>query len=209
MAAVGTGGGIRELLEVILLSITAVVIAWSGFESSQWDGQMTIAFSQASTARLEATREAARADAARGFDLTVFGIYVQAVASGDKKLSDFVEQRFTDHFAVAFRAWQAQKPLENPNAPKGPFSMPEYRPPGQAEAAAADIRADKLFRDGLTYDQHGDHYTLLTVLFALVLFFTAISGRIRAAWLAWTVMASATVLMVVGVVLLAVFPKIL
>jgi hypothetical protein len=55
-----------------------------------------------------------------------------------------VEQRFTDHFRVAYRAWIAE------NEPTtGPFKMKEYIPPGTTEAAAADRSADSRFADAL------------------------------------------------------------
>jgi hypothetical protein len=204
-----SGRGPRELVAVIALAVTAVLTAWSGFEASKWSGEMSIAFSRASTARIEASRYAAQADAARGFDLNVFGVYVQAVAEDDDRLREFVETRFTDHFAVAFDAWIAMRPLENPDAPKGPFALPEYQPPGEAEAAEADARADGLFAQALRNNQRGDNYTLLTVLFALVLFFTAVSQRIRSTALSHTVLAGAMVLLVVGIGLLIAFPKII
>lgn len=116
--------GRHEWVAVVVLAVTAVLTAWSGFEASKWGGEMSIAFSKASAARIEAARHAAEADAARGFDLNVFGIYVQAVAEGDTTLREFVETRFTDHFAVAFDSWLGTRPLENPDAPKSPFALP-------------------------------------------------------------------------------------
>src|SRR5690606_22666338 len=156
--------GRHEWVAVVVLAVTAVLTAWSGFEASKWGGEMSIAFSKASAARIEAARHAAEADAARGFDLNVFGIYVQAVAEGDTTLREFVETRFTDHFAVAFDSWLGTRPLENPDAPKSPFALPEYQPPGAAEAAEADARADELFAQALQDNRRGDNYTLLTVL---------------------------------------------
>jgi hypothetical protein len=206
-----TEGGftLRELVAVIVLAVTAVLTAWSGFQSSKWGGEMSIAFSRASTARLEATRHAAQADAARGFDLNIFGIYVQAVAEENEPLREFVETRFTDHFVVAFDAWVAMNPRENPDAAPSPFALPEYQPPGEAEAAEADARADELFAQALRNNQRGDNYTLLTVLFALVLFFTAVSQRLRSAALTWAVLVGATVLLFIGIGFLVAFPKII
>lgn len=201
--------GIHELVGVVVLSVTAVLTAWSGFESSKWGGAMSIAFSRASTARIEAARYGAQADAARGFDLNVFGLYLQATAEDDERLREFVEDRFTDHFAVAFESWVAMQPLDNPGAPKSPFALPEYRPPGAAEAAEADARADELFAQALRNNQRGDNYTLLTVLFALVLFFTAVSQRLRSAALSWAVLAGALVLMITGIGFLLAFPKLI
>lgn len=198
-----------ELLAVIVLSVTAVLTAWSGFESSKWGGEMSIAFSQASTARIEAARHDAQADAERGFDLNIFGVYVQAVAADNEQLQDFVEQRFTDHFQVAFDAWMALDPLNNPDAPPGPFTMPEYQPPGEALAAEADARADDLFAQALENNQRGDDYTLMTVLFALVLFLTAVSQRLRAKVLTSTVIGGAIILLIVGIGFLIAMPKII
>jgi hypothetical protein len=197
-----------ELVAVVVLAVTAVLTAWTGFQASKWSGEMAISFSRASSARVEAARDAATADAARGYDLDIFGVYVQAVADGDTRLQEFVQTRFTDHFAVAFDAWVAQRPLEDPEAPRSPFALAEYVPPGQQEAAAADARADDLFAQALRNNQRGDDYTLLTVLFALVLFFSAVATRLRSRRSGWVVLSAAVGLLVVGSTVLASFPKI-
>jgi hypothetical protein len=101
-------GHVRETVVLIVLSITAVLTAWCGFESSQWGGEMSIAFSEASSARIDATRQAGVANAARQADLSIWGLYVQARAQGDTALASYVEQRFIDHFRVAYRAWIAE-----------------------------------------------------------------------------------------------------
>ena len=44
-----------DIMAVFVLSITAVLTAWCGFEASKWGGEMSIAFSQASSARVQAT----------------------------------------------------------------------------------------------------------------------------------------------------------
>lgn len=200
---------VLDVAVVVVLAITAVLTAWSGFQSSKWGGEMSIAFSRASSARIEAARHAATADAARGYDLNVFGVYVQAVATDDDAQADFVRQRFSAHFTPAFEEWLATSPLQNPSAPKSPFVLDSYRPPGAAEAAEADARADEWFDRALVNNQRGDNYTLLTVLFALVLFFTAVAGRPRQPRLRWVVLGLAVVLLLVGIGFLITFPKII
>ena len=162
---------------------------------------MSIAFSQASSARIEAARQDGIANAARQADLTIWGVYVQARAQGDTALAAYVERRFTPHFQVAYKAWIAQR---EPTI--GPFKMKEYVPPGTTEAAATDQRADTRFADALRFNQRADNYTILTVLFALVLFFAAAStrlGRLRAQWI---VLGVAIVFLVAAMVILATFP---
>jgi hypothetical protein len=194
-------GHVRETIVLIVLSITAVLTAWCGFESSQWGGEMSIAFSEASSARIEAARQGGVANAARQADLTIWGVYLQARAQGNAALARYVEQRFTDHFRVAYRAWIAQgEPTD------GPFKMMEYIPPGTTESAAADQRADSRFAEALVFNQRGDNYTILTVLFALVLFFAAASTRLGSPRAQWILLGAAIAFLITGTAILATFP---
>ncbi|MFD7307925.1 hypothetical protein [Promicromonospora sp. NPDC059942] len=197
-----------ENVAVALLAVTAVLTAWSGFEASKWGGEMSIAFSRASTQRIEATRQATTAEAARAVDLQVFGIWLQATAEDDQELAECTRERFTEHFTPAFDEWLAARPRKNADAPASPFALDSYVPPGRVEAQEADARADAYFEDALTDNRRGDNYTLLTVLFALVLFFGALANRFDSPRRSWTVLAGAGVLLLFGVSLLAVFPKI-
>ncbi|MBL0885132.1 hypothetical protein [Myceligenerans indicum] len=197
-----------ETIAVILLAVTAVLTAWSGFESSKWGGEMSIAFSRASTQRIEASRYAASADAIRAVDLQVFGLWLQARAGGDAELEAFAQERFTDHFTPAFEEWIASRPLQNPDAADSPFALDSYQPPGRVEAEAADARADDYFAQALVNNQRGDNYTLLTVLFALVLFFGAIVTRFSSPRRSWAVLIGASGLFLIGVGFLISFPKI-
>ncbi|WP_237840879.1 hypothetical protein [Cellulosimicrobium cellulans] len=198
----------RETVTVVLLAVTAVLTAWSGFESSKWGGEMSIAFSRASTQRIEASTERAHADAARSVDLQVFSLWLEAYATGDTVLEEFTRARFTPHFQPAFDEWLASRPLQNPEAAPSPFALDAYVPPGEAEAVEADERADALFAQALENNQRGDNYTLTTVLFALVLFFGAFAGRFRSERAAWAMTGLACVVLVVGVGFLLAFPKI-
>lgn len=207
--APGGPSALLEHLAVALLAVTAVLTAWSGFEASKWGGEMSISFSRASTQRIEAAREATTAEAARAVDLQVFGIWLEATAEDNRPLAEFARARFTDHFAPAFDEWLATRPLRNPDAPRSPFALDSYVPPGEVEAAAADARADDYFADALADNRRGDNYTLLTVLFALVLFFGALSNRFSSERRSWTILAGAGVLLLVGVGFLLAFPKII
>ncbi|MGM7421974.1 MULTISPECIES: hypothetical protein [unclassified Cellulosimicrobium] len=198
----------RETVTVVLLAVTAVLTAWSGFEASKWGGEMSIAFSRASTQRIEASTHRAHADTARSIDLQVFSLWLEAYATGDTELEEFTRARFTPHFRPAFEEWLASRPLQNPDAAPSPFALDAYVPPGAVEAVEADERADALFAQALVNNQRGDNYTLTTVLFALVLFFGAFAGRFRSERAAWAMVGLACAVLVVGVVFLATFPKI-
>lgn len=196
-----TPSSVLGIITVVLLSITAVLTAWCGFESSKWGGEMSIAFSQASSARVQAASAQATAQAARQYDLTIYTEWVLATADGRGELQTFIEERFTDEFRVAFDAWTAEG-----RESQGPLAMDEYVPPGTVEAAELNARADDKFQEALVNNQRGDNYSLLTVLFALVLFFAALSQNQRVAWRRKLFVALSGGIALIGVIVLATFP---
>ena len=77
----------------------------------------------------------------------------------------------------AFKAWQAQDPLNNPNAIASPLNMPQYRLANAAKADSLEHTGDVRFDQGKAATDHTDAYVLTTVFFAAVLFFAGISTR--------------------------------
>lgn len=192
---------VLDIVAVFMLSITAVVTAWCGFQSSKWGGEMSIAFSQASSARVQSVAAEGEARDARGYDLTIWSQWVLAEQADNVALLEYIEERFTPEFAIAFDAWDEQG-----RTARGPFAMPEYVPPGTEEAAELAAVADARFEQALENNQRGDNYTILTVLFALVLFFTAMSQRDIVRWARTALLSMAVVLVVVGAGILLTYP---
>lgn len=187
-----------EIVAVVLLSAVAVITAWCGFQSSQWGGEMSIAFSEASSARVQASDAASAGRDQRQIDLTVFAAWLTATDSGDTELAAFIEQRFPPTLAAAFGAWDKQT--------KTPFALPEYVVPDEEKAAELNAKADAAYERALADNQRGDSYTLLTVLFALVLFLAAVAGREGPPWAQRTLLGMALLLTIVGVVVMLTFP---
>lgn len=197
----------RELVTVVLLSVTAILTAWAGFQSSKWAGAMSISFSQASSARIEASRLEGDANRRQTIQVSLFTQWLEAYQSKDTVLADFLQSRFPEPLATAFPVWVAQQPLKNPNAAPTPFDLPQYAIPELAQAKAADQRADEKFAQALDYNQRGDNYTILTVGFASVLFFGAVSGRMKRARSQWTLLGIALVGFAACAGFLLSFPK--
>jgi hypothetical protein len=192
---------ILDVVTVFVLSVTAVLTAWCGFEASKWGGEMSIAFSEASSARIQGESAEGAARDARQYDLTIYTQWVLAVADDRQELVEFIEDRFSPEFRIAFDAWN-----DGDRAALGPFAMPEYQPPGTAEAAEFSERADAKFQEALDNNQRGDNYSLLTVLFALVLFLTAMSQRELAPWIRRVLLGLGITVAVVCIVVMLTFP---
>ena len=197
----------RELVAILLLSVTAILTAWTGFEASKWGGAMSISFSQASAGRIEASRLENVSNRKQTIQVSLFGQWLQAYQDDDSQLTTFLQERFPEPLATAFPAWLATQPLKNPDAPATPFEMDEYAIPETAQAAAADAAADAKFNQALRNNQRGDNYTVLTIGFAAVLFFAALSGRMRNLRTQWLLLGLAGVGFVVLAGILASFPK--
>ncbi len=202
-----TPAGWRDWTVVIVLSVTTILAAWSAFQASKWSGMMSISFSQASTARIEASRLDGDANRVASIQVGLFTQWVRAFADGDDRETQYLESVFPEPLATAFQAWKAADPQANPDVPRTPFAMPEYRIPAEAQALAADARADGKFADALAFNQRSDNYTILTVLFAAVLFFGSLTARARRRSVQHVFLGMAIVLLVSATAFLVSFPK--
>lgn len=168
-----------DVLITIMLGITALSTAWSGYQASLWNGIQSTFYSQASAKRIESTRASTLAATTRNLDIWMFGQWVEYYATGQTDLADFYQQRFRPEFKPAFEAWIASEPLKNPNAPASPFAMPEYKLALDEQAKALEGEAEKIFFDGRQANATGDRYVLNTVVLASVLFLSGVSSRLN------------------------------
>ena len=77
-----------EIVAVAMLSVTAILTAWCGFQASKWSGERAIAFAEAFAARVEATDADSQAREARVVDLIIYAEWVTATAQGDTALAE-------------------------------------------------------------------------------------------------------------------------
>jgi hypothetical protein len=167
-----------ETVSAVLLALAAVATAWSSYQARRWTGEQAKAFGAANAARVESTRASGLANAQKQVDIAVFIQWVEALARDEAELADFYRDRFREEFEPAVEAWLATDPLENPDAPLTPFTLPEYRLAAEAEAAELEAEAEvsaALARDNI---QRATNYVLGVVLFAISLFFAGISTRL-------------------------------
>lgn len=113
----------------------------------------------------------------RNFDSSTLEAWFTAYTVGNKQAMALAEHRFRPPFRVAFDAWRATKPETNPNAPRGPTFMPQYRQPGLAQAKTLEAQADEAFASGQSAGETSDKFIRATLYLASVLFLVGISTR--------------------------------
>src|SRR5262245_50908715 len=168
-----------ELLATLLLALAAVATAWSTYQGTWWRGEQAAESAKATAAHVESSEAATRAGQLRQIDITTFTQWVDATVAGNTELAGFYEQRIRDEFRPAFDAWLATQPLTNPDAPLTPFALRVYRLADAERATRLNREAGARAAAASAANRHEDHYMLAVVMFAMALFFTAISGKLR------------------------------
>ena len=197
---------VLELYAILLLALTTLATAWSGYQAARWSGEQSQSFARASTMRIKAQAQSTLAGQLRIDDLVMFNSWLDAREAGDRELAAIYRRRFRPEFVPAFEAWTAQRPFTNRSSVPGPLYMPEYRLAETARAAELDGRADELYREGTSAKTNDDHYILSTLFFAAVLFFAGISLRLDWRPLRYAVLGMASVLLLAGVGYLLTLP---
>jgi len=102
--------------------------------------------------------------------------YLEAQARGDKPIENVLYKRFRPETRKAIDAWLKTDPLHNPDAPSNPFTMTDYVEPDMQIARLKSEQFKQHQAAAQQANRTADHYVLLTVLFASVLFFGGIGG---------------------------------
>lgn len=163
--------------EAVLLSVVALVAAWSGYSAAKWSTDSSLKLAKATATRSKANRAFQLSITLRAQDAANFNAWFAAYLQGDKHDERVAEKRFRSQYDVAFRAWLATKPFTNPDAPKGPQYMPQYKPSGAALSRQLDRTADAYYAAGEHAASIGDRYIRVTVILASVLFIVGISSH--------------------------------
>jgi hypothetical protein len=166
-----------SITEAILLSLVAVLAAYSGYAAAKWGTHSSVSLAKASAARTKANRADLEALQIRTLDSVSFNAWFSAFSAGNTLAEHLAEKRLRPGYRPAFHAWLATDPAHNPNAPPGPSYMPQYVIPQEHAANADDAEADASFATGTEAGAIGDKYVRDTVFLATVLFLVGISGH--------------------------------
>ena len=167
-----------ELMSALILALATVCTAWYGYQASRWGGEQTTHYFEAVSAGLRGAHLANQGNQVMALHVNPFVEWSAAASQGNQVLADFLYQRFTPELKNALDASLATNPQHNPQAPTAPFAMPQYVLPEYVESDRLAQVADKLFKQASEENEISDRYVLLTVIFASVLFFAGINGKV-------------------------------
>jgi len=196
-----------ELWSAVLLASATVATAYSAYEATRWGGVQATAFTEAGAARTESAKALSEGYSLVTIDAGLFTEYAVAFTENNNLLERVIEERFfRDEFLPAFREWQAQRPLRNPDAAKVPFALDSYQPQKLVESGELEEEATAKFDEGRDANQTGDNYVLATIFFAAVLFFAGLASKFTSDRVAIGALAFGTAVFFGGLVRLGTLP---
>jgi hypothetical protein len=194
------------IFEAVLLSVVALLAAWSGYSAAKWGTESSLSLAHASATRTKASLAEVQATQIRTLDSVSFNAAETAYTANDPRLFRLAVRRLRPGYRPAFEAWLALHPLKNPHAPPDPSYLPQYRIPQEAQALALNAQADAYFSEGQSAAATGDKYVRLTVFLAAVLFLVGIGSRFPVRVARYGLVGVAAVLLIVSVVQLLGLP---
>jgi hypothetical protein len=197
---------VLSITEAVMLSVVAVIAAWSGFSAAKWSTESSVKLAQASSTRTKANRAELEANQIRTLDSVSFNATFAALVGHDANAFRIAVKRLRPGYRPAFDAWLATHPLTNLNAPPGPSFMPQYRIPQEQQGRTLERRADQHFKDGEHAGSTSDKYIRITVFLATVLFLIGISSHFPRHSGRYGLIALASVLLIVSIVQLLNLP---
>jgi hypothetical protein len=195
-----------SIIEAVMLSLVALVAAWSGYCAAAWDTRSSDLLTQ--SLELQVAGQAATQEGLqiRTFDAVAFDAAFDAYVAGDKPAFRLAVRRLRPEYRSAFNAWLATKPATNDNAPADPSKLPQYRIPQEARGRALTAKAKVSFRQAVAAGDNSDKYVRLTVILATVLFLVGISGHFPVRAARYALIGIGTVLILYSVVALLGLP---
>lgn len=196
-----------ELVSIVIMSLTAILTAWSGFQGARWTTIQTDTYALATDAQAESVRASNTADEQLSIDLVVFTSWLSERNGGNTDAAQFIYDRFPDRLRVATDAWLELDPFEDPDAPPSPFAMEEYVRPPELRAEELAVSAEEYTLAAQEAAQRANEYVLTTVLFATVLFFASISSKLTGVGNRWGLLSVSILGLIAGAVILLAFPS--
>jgi hypothetical protein len=195
-----------SIVEALMLSLVAVLAAYSGYAAAKWGTESSVSLAKASALRTKANRADLEALQIRTLDSVSFNAWFSAFSTGNVNAQRLAIKRLRPGYRPAFNAWLATDPAHNVNAPPGPSYMPQYVIPQAQMATRDDTAADAAFASGTTAGATGDKYVRDTVFLATVLFLVGISSHFPLRQARYGLIAIGGLLLVFSVIQLAELP---
>ena len=190
-----------EINNTIILSIATLAITWCSFQTNLWNGIQTFNLAQSNKFSRQAQQLAIQSGQRRQMDeAVIISFFDEAFYKKEDKIK-YILRGVRPELSKIMSDWIQLHPFENPSAPFHPMAMPGYKElieKDMAESEKSLAKAELLYEEADRANTISDRYSLLTVIFSMVMFLAAIGAK------AVRIRISFTLIVVAGLVCIGV-----
>jgi len=169
-----------EVYNTIILAIATLAVAWCSYQGTLWNGAQTFGLAESNKYSRLAQQKLIQSGQNKAMEEAVIINFVDAVLNNNQRKIDYILKGVRPEMARVLSDWLQSHPLDSTSAPRHPMAMPEYEAiMGQrvSESEKMSEKAGEAFTSAQVANLNADRYSLLTVLFSMVLFLEAIMTK--------------------------------
>ena len=199
---------LRDKLEVsntLILAIATLAITWCSYQGVLWNGIQTFKLGDSNKFARLAQQKTIITGQNRAMDEGIIIAFVNAMIEKRQKIIDNAFRGIRPELSKIISEWLSSRPFENPTAFPHPMAMPEYIELVKKDMAEADKysrQAEEAKNAAQEANRNSDNYSLLTVVFGMVMFLGAITSKIERLSLSFTAIAAAGIICIVALIFL-------
>lgn len=199
--------GTLEIVAAIMLAVASLATTWCAYQATRWGGVQSLSFAEASSARIESSREFNRSMQVLAIDADLFLGWVNAYNADNQELLEFYETNLIrPEFMPYLEEWIASNPRETEDADQNPLVAAAYQQSMFARSSELRNEAEAKFAKATNASQTSDEYILTTVMFASVLFFAGVSSKFSSIRVRQPLVGMSLLMFMIGLVQLVGLP---
>ena len=168
-----------SILEALLLSLVAVLAAYSGYAAAKWGTESSVALAKASAQRTKANRADIEGIVTRTLDSVSFNAWFTAFIAGNANAERLAAKRMRPGYRRRSKPGWRQTRHTIPTLLLGRRTCRSTSFPRRPPRRHSTRRPTPSFSDGADAGATADKYIRDTVFLATVLFLVGISGHFR------------------------------
>ncbi len=193
-----------EINNTLILSIATLAITWCSYQSNLWNGIQTFNLAQSNKFSRNAQQQALQSGQRRQMDeAIIINFFDEAFNKKEDKIK-YILRGVRPELSKIMSDWIQLHPFENPSAPFHPMAMPGYKELIEKDMAESDnllSKSELAFEKASRANTISDRYSLLTVIFSMVMFLAAIGAKATRIRLSFTLIVVSG-LVCIGVLIL-------
>lgn len=160
----------------IILSLASVISAWFSFQSSQWNGKQTFYLDDEIIAHNKRLQKELTAAQRRAGDANFIIAFISAESNGNEEIVKQLKAWMPPHLKKAYDSWKLIDTVKDNAKHFSPLNMIEYVVPESVESIQFAEEAAKFKKLANMADDYSNSYLRLSIIVAMILFFTGLSG---------------------------------